>query len=130
MCPAYKYFAGNFEEKWLWKARGFDNPDVYHKAYASCMADLKARWPGTSASEEQQYELVCSRAGLIVGEPMPSWADITVAFLKSVGDAKVAYAIGGIIFGPWLIAFLTVRVLPAGVVRMLLRWLRTPDDTA
>jgi hypothetical protein len=124
--PAYKAFAGDFRGRWLWTSRGFDDPEVRRKAYEGCMEDLRSRWPGHSDAEDRQYDDVCSGPGWIGGEPVPSWWDATVAYLKSVGAPKVAYVIGAIILGPWLFAFLAVTVVPAVMARIW-QWLRTSD---
>lgn len=127
--PAYGAFAEDVRERWLWKARGFDDPEVRRKAYENCMGDMKAGQSAPSSpSEMWQFDSLCSRPGWIPGEPMPSWWDTTVAYLKSVGASRVTYVLGAIFVAPWLFAFLMVSAVPATGAGIW-RWLKTPDDS-
>jgi hypothetical protein len=129
--PSYKYFFQNFEEKWLWKVDGFDDPAVRRKAYESCRSGLQTELPSDSTpfprEESAQLSNICSQPGWVIGGPVPAWWEIPVAYLRSVGLFKVIIVAGVLGFGPWPTAFLTVCLIPTALTRML-RWLRTQDD--
>ena len=133
VAPSYTYFSGgDFQEKWMWKADGFDDPEVRRKAHEGCMAGLKA--PANSGAtpfpreDLDQLSAICSRPGWVIGTPGPSWWETPVAFISSVGAWKIAYRLVAVLFGPWVVGFLVVRPLPTGMAR-LWRWLTTPDAT-
>lgn len=128
--PAYRAFSEDFLERRVWKAAGFNDPEVRRRAYDACMADFESRPPTSPFPQEElaQRESLCSRPMWNPETPAPYWWEVPIAFIKSA-PITVVYVAVAVIVSPWLFAFLIVRLLPTGVAR-LWRWLRTPDGTS
>lgn len=127
--PTYRVFAEEFSDRRAWKAAGWDDEEVRRKANDMCIADCKAQpQRGLFPNEDlNQCESSCSRPGWDPWKtPAPPWWEIPIAFIKSE-SSMLFYVSTAVIVGPWLFAFLLVRVLPAGVTRFW-RWLRAPAD--
>jgi hypothetical protein len=131
LVPAYKSFSDDFFDRQAWKAAGWDDPDVRRKAIDRCMAGV-AEQPFTSVEpreELEQRERECTRPGFNPWKSAPPRWETPVAFIDSTLPSMVAYVAGAVLVGPWLVGYLLVDLLPAGVAR-LWRWLRTPDPTS
>jgi hypothetical protein len=128
LVPIYESFAEDSFERRIWKAAGFDDPEVRRRAHDACMAGVEAQSFATPFPEEElaQREHLCSQPLSNPWIPGPPWWETPIAFIKT-NASMLFYAAVAVVVGPWLIAFFLVRLLPAGVMT-LWRWLRTPDS--